>query len=241
MKFLKIFGITIGAIIVVAVLVLGYFGFIPGVSNLFGSNKPVSLGTTYTSADYDNAIAKSGVQFLNKSDSISLANSRKTYGSATAVNVDFTPSEVLALLNEKAHEPDFPIKDWQLRINQDGTGEISAVIMTDKIDDYLASHGGSSQAVLDTIKKAGIIENELPFYFKGSVRVTNGQLSFDATSLKIGRLPISVDIINNNKSEIANYYNTHKNDVPGFSCNNFNIANGKIHFDGTLPSSVSPK
>jgi hypothetical protein len=46
MKF--ILGILFGilAVVVVLVLVAGYFGFVPGISNIFGSNKPVDLGIT---------------------------------------------------------------------------------------------------------------------------------------------------------------------------------------------------
>ncbi len=239
-------GIVIGvvALVVVAVLVLGYFGFIPGVSNLFGSNKPKNLGTTFTTQDYKSAVAKSGVQFLSNADSISLATSQKTYGPAKAVNADFTPSEIMAVMNDKAHSPNFPLKDMQLRVNPDGTAEVSGLLMMDKVNNYAASHGVSSQALqeaLDTIKKAGAVGAEMPIYMKGTAAVTNGQLSFDAKSVEIGRLPVSADLVNGRKADISGYYNTHKTDVPGFSCNNFSLTNGKVHFDGTLPSSVKPK
>jgi len=46
MKFLKGLAIAIGALVIIAVLVLGYLGFVPGVSNIFGSNKPRDLGVT---------------------------------------------------------------------------------------------------------------------------------------------------------------------------------------------------
>jgi hypothetical protein len=235
------FLIGIAAIGLVIVLVLGYFGFVPGLSKIFGSDKPVYLGTTYTKQDYNIALTKSGVQFINNSDSASLTINQKIYGPAKAVNTDFTPPEILALLNDKGRAPNFPVKDWQLRINSDGTSEISAIIMTDKIVDFTTSHGGNSQAVADIINKFGIVEKDLPVYVKGTAAVTNGQLTFDATSLKIGRLPISADIVNTHKSDIINIYNKRKTEIPGFSCTNFIVVNGKVHFDGTLPSSVKPK
>jgi hypothetical protein len=95
--------------------------------------------------------------------------------------------------------------------------------------------------VLDTVKKAGIIAKEVPIYIKGNASVVNGQMSFDADAVKIGRLPISADTVNNNETDIINYFNNHEKDVPGFSVKNFAIVGGKIHFDGTLPSSVKAK
>jgi hypothetical protein len=239
-------GIVIGivAIAVVGVLVLGYLGFVPGISNLFGSNKPKNLGTTFTTQDYKSAIAKSGVQFLSNADTVSLATSQKTYGPAKAVNADFTPAEIMAVMNDKAHAPNFPLKDMQLRINPDGTTEVSAVLMMDKVSTYATSHGVSGQALNDTmdqIKKAGGAVGDVPVYMKGTAAVNNGQLSFEAQSVEVGRLPISADLVNGHKSDLSNYYDTHKSDVPGFSCKTFSLTNGKVHFDGTLPSTVKPK
>lgn len=241
-----LWGILIGiaALVVVVVLVAGYFGFVPGVSNLFGSNKPVNLGTTYTAQDYKSAIAKTGIQFVNGADTLSLSSSQKTYGPAKAVNVDLTPAEALAIMNDKVHAPDFPLKDFQLRLNNDGTAEISGLMMLDKLNNYATAHGGTDEGVqqaLDTIKKTGVIEKEIPIYIKGEAAVVNGQLTFDATSLKVGRLPLSADLVNSHSADIIDYFNNHKNDIPGLKINNASLVNGKIHFDGTLPSTITAK
>jgi hypothetical protein len=236
--------IGIGAVVLIIVLVAGYFGFVPGVSNLFGSNKPVNLGTTYSQQDYNSAVAKSGVQYLNNVNNLSLETGQKVYGPPKTVVADFTASEALAILNDKVHAPNFPLKDFQLRVNTDGTTEIAAVMMLDKFNAYATTRGATNegiQQVLDGIKKAGIVEKEIPVYMKGDAAIVNGQLNFDATSLKIGRLPISADILNNNAQNIIDYFNKHESDIPGFSVKNATVVNGKIHFEGTLPSSVSPK
>lgn len=61
-KFIKvIFGIFL-VIILGIVLVLGYFGFVPGVSNLLGSNKPRDLEVRTTAAEYDSYIKKAGTE-----------------------------------------------------------------------------------------------------------------------------------------------------------------------------------
>ncbi len=244
MKVLLGFIIGIVAVVVVIILVAGYFGFVPGISNLFGSNKPANLGTTYTAQDYKSAVAKSGVQLINNVDTVSLAENQKTYGPAKAVNVDFTPAEVLAVLNDKTHDPNFPLKDFQLRVNPDGTAEVAAVLMMDNLDKYSAAHGVNSsslQQALDTVKKAGIVAKEVPIYIKGNASVVNGQMSLDADTVKIGRLPISADTVNSHETDIINYFNNHEKDVPGFYVKNFAIVGGKVHFDGTLPSSVKAK
>ena len=244
MKFLAGIFIGIITIVVLVILVAGYFGFVPGLSKVFGSNKPVNLGTTYTAADYKSAEAKTGTKFLNNTDSVDYNKSQKTFGPAKAVTVDFTAAEITAALNEKPHPADFPVRDWQVRYNPDGTAEMSAVVLTDKLASYAESHGVANdtiQQVLDTVKKFGIIEKEIPIYLKGSFSVVNGVLDFDATSVKIGRLPVSADTVNSNKSDILYFRNEHKNDIPGFSCTSCSIVNGKLHFVGTFPSTVAVK
>jgi hypothetical protein len=75
-------------------------------------------------------------------------------------------------LNYKPHPPDFPVKDWQLRINPDGTVEVSAIVLMDKLSSYAASHGvinDAIQQVLDTAKKFGLIQKEIPIYAKGII------------------------------------------------------------------------
>jgi hypothetical protein len=239
-------GIFIGIILVVVVVVLvaGYFGFVPGLSNVMGSNKPVDLGTSYTPADYKSAVSKIGVIFSNNTDTVNYDKSQKSYGPAKPVTVDFTASEITAALNDKPHAEDFPVKDWQVRYNPDGTAEMSAVVLLDKVSSYAKSHGVTDdtiQNVLDAVSKFGVLEKEIPVYLKGSFSVVNGSLDFDATSVKIGRLPISADTINSNKADILDFRNTHKNDIPGFSCKNCSIINGKLHFEGTFPSTVKLK
>jgi len=51
-------------VVIAAVLVLGFLGFIPGVSALFGANKPRDLGVKYTEADLQEIRTKTQVKYL---------------------------------------------------------------------------------------------------------------------------------------------------------------------------------
>lgn len=55
-------------IILIPILVVGFFGFMPGVSSLLGTNKPKNLGVTYTAADYASYQQKTGAQFLDNAN-----------------------------------------------------------------------------------------------------------------------------------------------------------------------------
>ena len=62
MKIFKLLLIILLIIVVGAVLLLGYLGFIPGLSTIFGSDKPRDLGVKYTYADYVSAAQKNKVK-----------------------------------------------------------------------------------------------------------------------------------------------------------------------------------
>ena len=54
--------IVVLVLILIPTLVLGYLGFVPGVSAIMGSNRPRDLGVRYTEADLSSLMAKNGIQ-----------------------------------------------------------------------------------------------------------------------------------------------------------------------------------
>jgi hypothetical protein len=239
MKVLIGFIIGIAAIALIAVLVLGYFGFMPGVSSLFGSNKPVKLGTTFTQQDYQSALTKVGVQMNDNLSNVALDKNSKVYGPPKQVSFDLTPSEALAVLNLKPYSSNFPAKDWDIRINADKSIEVSSIVKLDKLTNSKTMNDERVKTALASVNKAGL--KEVPVYLKGSAVVVNGQLNLDAASLKVGKLSIPANQVNDNKGEISNFFQDVQKNIPGLSIQNASIINGKIHIDGTMPSSVSKR
>ncbi len=235
-------GIFIGIISVVLVLVLvaGYFGFVPGISNIFGSNKPTDLGITYTQADYQSARAKGNIQRVDLPSGTPPEQSLSFSGQQNA-NVTLTDNEVTALINEKVYAY-FPMKNCQVRFNADGSAEFSGILMLDKLSDYVRARGLSQEgfnAVLEQVNRFSVIQNDMPFYIKGTGSVVNGVISFNTSAFKLGRLSIPTDQINGHKAELLDALRRDVLSIPGFSVKNFSISSGQMHFEGTLPTSVS--
>jgi hypothetical protein len=237
-----LFGIFIGivAVVVVLVLVAGYFGFVPGVSNLFGSNKPTDLGITYTQADYQSARAKGNIQRVDLPTSTPPEQSLSFSGQQNA-NVTLTDNEVTALIDEKVYEY-FPMKNCQVRFNADGSAEFSGILKLDTLKDYAKARGVSEadfKAILDRVNTFAVVQKEMPFYIKGTGSAVNGVISFNTSAFKLGRLSIPTDQINGHKAELLNALQSDVLSIPGFSVKNFSISDGAMHFEGTLPTSVS--
>ena len=232
MKFLKGLAITIGALVIVVVLVLGYLGFVPGVSNIFGSNKPRDLGVTYTAADYASAHARNGT-----THTVLPAGSVPNiiFSGSHPVNTVYTQAEINALINNRQWS-NYPLKNCQLKINPDNTVEFSGTLITDRLKGYeTALNLGDMSAILDYLK---YLPGDPAFYAKGTVEVENGQVvNTDITEFKLGNITLTNQVQDNLQgitndvySEIAAY--------PGFSITTLKFSNGEVQFVGTLPDSA---
>jgi len=237
-----LFGVFIGIIaaVLVIVLVAGYLGFVPGLSKVFGSDKPVDLGVTYTAADSASGMAKGGVQHIALAATLQPQDSLEFSGTMPK-NFNLTQSEVTAMINGNSWVY-FPLSDVQVRFNADNTAEISGILKLDKLHDYALARGLSEadyNTALAQVSRYAVIQKNMPFYVKGSGSVVNGNITFEAISLKLGRFPIPATQVNDRKADLLNLLQNDALSIPGFTCNNFSISNGQMHFDGTLPQSVS--
>ena len=234
-------GIFIGIISVVLVLVLigGFLGIVPGVSKIFGADKPQDLGVTYSAADSASGMAKGGVNHVAlpagslPEDSLSFAGSK-------AASFNMTQEEATALINGNSWIY-FPLVDVQVRFNTDNSAEVSGILRLDRLHDYALSRGLSEadfQSAMNQVSKYAVIQKNMPFYVKGTGSVVNGNITFECISMKLGRIPIPASTVNDRKADLLDLLRKDALTIPGFRCDNFYITNGQYHFDGTLPQTV---
>lgn len=252
--FLKVLlGIVIG-IVLVAVLALGYLGYIPGLSDVMGANKPRDLGVTYTQADKDAARAKSQIEYTT----LPANETGKSiqYSGVRPVNNSWSSAEMTALMNNRPWKY-WPIKNVQLKINSDGTAELSGIVMRDKLQGYGAGIGAPAE-VADTIVK--FLPPAPAFYLKGKAALTNNNVStFDIQSAQLGKVSIPTSTLlsfgkfnlashalandiagelnkySGKKEAVVNFINERLSAVSGFFTKSAHFQDGKLFFDGTLP------
>lgn len=212
MNLVKVLAIGVIGIIVVAVLVLGYFGFVPGVSDLMGTNQPRNLGVTYGETNYASGIAKVPGAVVNNPEFLCVGCSYTSSGSVP-VNESFTQEEFTAMFN-KRNETKGPIKDAQFKFNADGTMEASAMI------DHPQIKG--------------------PIYVKGSIEdFSSKDVDFDLDYVEFGRVGVPEDQMPQAEQIVEDAISQTFNNNPGLSITNIEIKDGQIIFDGTLPKEVT--
>lgn len=253
MKAFKIIGIVLLIVILAVVLFLGYLGYIPGVSAIFGSNKPRDLGVKYTEEDRASARAKSQIEYtelpLSTPDEQSLVRS-----GTRPVTADFSSAEITALMNDRPFKY-WPYKDVQMKFNADGTAEVSGRLVKDRVAGYCASIGVSKEVAEKVVQ---YLPANTVYYVKGKAALANNQVSvLEPSVVEIGRMSIPLNWIlslNNNtayaqdaegiktelnsysgkKAKIVEYINAHLAGIKGFFAKSAFFEENKLHFEGNL-------
>jgi hypothetical protein len=238
--FKLIFGLLF-LVFFIAVLAGGYFGIIPGVSKLFGSDKPRDFGIKATDADYASESAK-GIKFVamqQGSASTTPAETRQINGSK-AVSASFTAQELTAAINKKPNWIYSPVSDVQFRFNPDGTGEVSGVLRVDHLRGFAEATGISQREVGKALDYLRLTNSNPAFYLKGYLSIADGKIDLDAQRVEIGRFPVPLSVIGDNKARIiSSIENKIVVVFPGLSVKSLNIEKGQLQFEGTLPELIA--
>jgi len=244
MKILKTLVIVVLAIIVIIILALGYLGFIPGLSAIFGSDKPRDLGVKYTQADYVSAAKKNKVN-IAVVDSAQSIKSSLEWGGSNQINNSWTSQEVTATINANSADWEyFPMKDVQFKIDPDGSVEVSGILSVDKLKGYAQATNVSEadiQTVENVFNEFKIPKGPIPFYIKGNLTIKDDNVDVEVPKLEIGRLPIPRNLYESAKSSFESFA---KQQLTSGGYGNFYIKsldfnNGKLNFNGNLPASVT--
>jgi len=232
-KVLRNILIGVGSFVLLVVLVLGYLGFMPGVSALFGSSTPKDLGVTYTAQDFASAHAKMG-SMMQESTATSIKDSIK-YSGSKQVSASFTNEELTATANSGKWKYR-PVKDVQIKVSPNGTVEVSGKIIKDNIDKVAQVYGYTDEDIKKGEDIIGFIPGNPTFYAKGKATVTNNQVNMDIEELQIGRIDAK-NIIS--ESDAQSIINSGISQVPGLNVKSLTFSDGKMNFDGTVPASIS--
>ncbi|MEM4397422.1 MAG: hypothetical protein QW757_02220 [Candidatus Woesearchaeota archaeon] len=225
--------IILAVFLLTILLVFSYLGFIPFLSEIF--NKPVDLGIKYTEKDLISAQQKSGIIKKDLPENTLIENSIYYTGKNNIDNY-FTSQELTAWANSP-HWKYYPLKDVQIRINNDNTAEVSGKIKTSVLDNYKKSinlKDEEADKALDYIK---YLQNP-SFYAKGKVEIKNNNVELDYEKIKINNFEIPKEYDNKIESTSTRLLFKIRNSVKGLDVldvKEMKLENGNLIFKGTLP------
>lgn len=229
--------VVVGLLILSVTLVLGYLGFVPVISSLFGSDKPRDLGVVATQENYDQYLTRA----MTVMETLDAPVEGKTivYSGSEPVIASFTQEEVTGRLNFSTWKY-MPLDQVQIKFSQDGTVEVAGRVRMDRLDGFINQVGGSQYSKADVDKGLewlGVVMTNPPIYGKGTGSVTNNQVIAQIDYLEVGRLLVPLDKIDVDGTfmSVANHI---IGNVPGLDVQQADFAGGKLNFTGSVPTEM---
>jgi len=250
-------------IILIPILVLGFMGFVPGLSAMLGTDKPRDLGIKYAEADLKSVRSKSQIEYKTLPDSSTPSQTRQFMGKKE-VAAEFTSAEITATMNNQPWKF-WPYKNVQVKFNADGSGEVSGVLVKNKVSSYAAVIGAPQQAI-DFVMK--YLPTNPVFYVKMKATLTDNKVAvFEPQTFEIGRLLMPLNMflamggnkliqsayaqnpqamlqdlakVQNKRQLIINFINDRlTSDFGDFYAKKAYFGDNKLFFDGSLTESIS--
>lgn len=226
-------------ILLLPVLLLGWMGLVPGLSNLMGSANPKDLGVRYSQSDVTTYKQKTSIQFKdytmapvnpnNPTEKLLLANP------TSVPQLNLSQEEIMAMINFNNWSW-MPVENIQVRLTE-GIVEISGSLNVDRIEEfreYISGGGNLDPDATNAINWAKRLRNNAPIYIKANASISNNVLSFTLLQAQIGRLSIPLGNIGDDLSSgtTANINSDH------FSASSAKLTSGTLQFSGTYPATI---
>ncbi|PIZ42749.1 hypothetical protein COY34_02275 [candidate division WWE3 bacterium CG_4_10_14_0_2_um_filter_42_8] len=219
--------------VLIIALVLGYLGFIPGLSSFFKADKPQDLGITYTDADWQSALQKTEVQLTDLPSDTPPQESIQFKGQKD-VKANFTDEELTALANN-SHWIYYPFSNVQIKIDKNGIAEISGIIFCELVSNYAQALNYSEGDLMRFLAQFQLIKAHPPFYLKGTGTVINGRLNFEIEKIKVGKFSFPSNLKAQSKKELVGFSEFLFQNISGFSVDFARLNGSQLKFQGTLP------
>jgi hypothetical protein len=226
-------------LVVVPVVVLGWMGLVPGISDLMGSTSQRNLGVSFTKQNLVSFEQNVPLDFEDSSlapvNPLNTSEKQLLTQPVTVQGATLSQDEVTAML-DSYHWTWMPVNNTQVRFT-DGTVELSGLLNTDHLnafEQYIANGQSLNPNVKRLIDWSRHFRNNAPIYVKAQIEATNDILAFKLEQVQIGRFDIPIDLIGPHLGEgvYTNITVTNLNVQAAY------FTDQTLHFSGTYPSVI---
>lgn len=230
---MKIILATLIAILISGgLLVGGYTGKIPAVSNILGTNSAKDLGIDYSDIDVEKIHNNLGTELITNSDKAG-PTGVKMEGSKE-VKYTLAQEEISALINKSPFKHN-PFSNAQVKINNDGSVEASAILKVETLFELANAMGYSGEKVKEQMEKYKIPVRNIPIYGNVTGYVKDNRVTADFSKISVARIPLPSFIIDQATPQIIKATEGIINSFPEFEAKSITFDNGKMNFEGSIP------
>lgn len=231
--------ISIIAIIIIALLVFGYFSLNPSkisltnFTDIFNLYRPKDLGIKYTEADLTAARKTVPIEFQtippsDDSKSIEFSGQKDISGTLT--------SEMITAMIDNAKYKYYPLSNTQVKINPDGTIETTGNIDISKTIRWAADLNTDAEITGQLQSLANTISANPSFYLKGTMSVANNKFDLNIQEAKVSVFSANQEIIQQYEQPLTQFIEERVANVPNMNIKSADFSTGKLILDATYPA-----
>lgn len=220
-------------LIIIVILVLGYLGFVPGLSHLFGSDKARDLGVYASTESFNSASQKIMLQAIPSSAGGGLGlGSYVVPSDPHPIDIMLTSEEMTSLVQKEFFKVNPIAQDLQIKIHGDGTVEASGILNFYRLAQVIPD--ARLNEVIQYAKKYQIFGSTAPFYIAGRGSMINNQASLNISEVQIGRVNVPVKTDMNQAAD--SIINRNIRNISGLSVTSASFNQGQLHLVGQFPN-----
>lgn len=227
--------LSLGILVLLVVMLITYLGFMPVLSPILA--KPMDLGIK---TDQSLADAIGGPYGLknNLPGGVAQPGIEPQYSGSVPVTVSLSSQEITTIVDSWASYPASPISDVQIRINPDGSGEMSGMLKISAAVDMGRQLGYSDEQIEAARQWAKFMADEVPFYAQARGEVSDNQVQIEPAKAQLGNITLPKALMGQVAGAVADAIGRRIDQVPGAYVESLTLDEGKVNFQGTVPEVV---
>ena len=212
----KIVAVVLSLCIVLTVIASTGIFYVPGFSEVLGTNKARDLGVKADPAKFDALLARENVKLHGAPSDFDLTADIR-YGPAAPMDATVTSEELTSLM-QATNNAKGPLKNMQIKLGSNNQLEMSA-------DADLQKFGYPVSG---------------PVYLKGTLeKAGSDSVRMSISEGSLGLIPIPADMLKQGENGIEQQVNRQLASMPGMRIDTLSIDNGQLHYTGAFPQSAT--
>ena len=212
----KLIAVIIVILVITSVIAASGIFYVPGFSDVLGTNKPRDLGIKTDPAKFNALLARENVKLSGPASNYDLTANIK-YGQAQPMDATVSSEELTSMM-QATNNANGPLKNMQIKLGNNNQMEMSA-------DADLQKFGYPVQG---------------PIYLKGTFEKSgSGSVKIVLNEGSLGLIPVPETVLQQGGGGVEQAINHQLATMPGLRIDNLEIQNGQLHYSGAFPQTAT--
>lgn len=212
----KLIAVIIVILVITSVIAASGIFYVPGFSDVLGTNKPRDLGVKADPAKFNALLARENVKLSGPASNYDLTANIK-YGQAQPMDATVSSEELTSMM-QATNNAKGPLKNMQVKLGNNNQMEMSA-------DADLQKFGYPVQG---------------PVYLKGTFEKSgSGSVKIVINEGSLGLIPVPASVLQQGGDGVEKAINHQLAAMPGLKIDNLEIHNGQLHYIGAFPQTAT--